>query len=491
MAISAPCRLPAKPPVNLEAQRGFSYITLAVFLVVFSGMLLTFQKMMLNSATAQSGQSQGALLNQVAVAVSMYKAQNLATLTGAAPAVAGFANPMNPRVAELKAQGYLNANVQNAWPDGNTYNIVIARTAGCFVPGQVCSVQSVINMTNPILDANNLPNLVKLGALGGQVSFPTSWSLPPNPGNITGGNGGWAIPNPDPANRVGIVVVVDGLGGAGNQYLSVGDPRDPNFQGNENVQGQITSMTGVSTNVGGCQRVALTPGNAANGGKVTVTDVNCNAQATIDGTNGNIQGNTIQNNTQTGGIRNDGRNFTPGTIFTATANLGAACANAGETTLASAGAALLMATCKNSAWVPATGVVLAAAGGVCTSQDAPGMTTSGQSLICNQGFWATHSTNVTLTQASLNNVPGGTAFSVKNCPAGQTPWASYSGQTEITNSTSTPGYEGVLYSVSQIGSNWITLTQAINPPGTVVTVNQDSTVLGTIPVGVFTAGCTF
>lgn len=133
------------------------------------------------------------------------------------------------------------------------------------------------------------------------------------------------------------------------------------------------------------------------------------------------------------------------------------------------------------------------AGTACTDpQGAIRNDSGGRVLSCQSGIWTTGDGAKSITlSAPVNNVPGGTSFAVATCPAGGTPWASYTAQGVGVNDTLTPPVESVLYSVSQSGSNWVTLTQAAQPGGQPMTVNSNATVLGFVPYGVFSSGCTF
>lgn len=337
------------------------------------------------SSEQTAGASLGYTLNQVALAIDNYRGANLATLVTASPAVSGVANPMTPTLAELQTTGYLNSAISTILPDGNSYRISINKTpAGCVGPSATCNVYSVLSLVNPVLDiSTGHPSIQRLSALLGAVQDSASFSVLPNPAQITGGNGGWTVANPDAAARVGIVVVVAGLGGTGTQWLRVGDPRDPNFMGNETVNGYIKPSGGAGQTV--------TAGTA------------CTEPA--------------------GAIRNDG---------------------------------------------------------------------AGRILSCQGGLWTAGDGSKSAASAPpQNNVPGGASFAVDTCAAGGTPWASYTAQTSATNIALTTPYQVVTYSVSQSGANWVTLTQALAPPAAPVTVNSNASLLGVIPQGVFTRGCSY
>jgi len=214
-------------------QRGVSMVMMAIALAVVAIGLLGLARSQIRTAGERSGQALGLSIDAVSDAVNQYRTTNIAALTLAVPVVAGFANPMAPTVAELKTAGYLNTNVSNSLAEYGTYSIAMFKSpAGCVGPSSTCTVWSRIHLPNPIVDkANGQPNVFVLSALSGGVKESSSYSAQPTPATIVGGNGGWSIANPDPANRAGIFVVVAGLGGVDGPWLRVQDPRDPDFRG--------------------------------------------------------------------------------------------------------------------------------------------------------------------------------------------------------------------------------------------------------------------
>lgn len=238
--------------VSRPRQRGLSLPLVATVLAVASLLVVGFTRVKLNSAVALAGETFGTSVNLVSQAVDNYRDTYVSQLTSAAPVIAGFASPMAPTVAELKAVGLLNVAVGDTLPDGNAYNIrILKQPAGCVGPSVLCNVYSIINLTQPIVDDNGNPNIVRLGALTSAIKSPAgaSYSTSASLANITGGNGAWTVSNPDPAQRSGIVVVVAGLGGSGTQWLRVGDPRDPTFGNSTSTNTYLKASNGVGQTV--------------------------------------------------------------------------------------------------------------------------------------------------------------------------------------------------------------------------------------------------
>ena len=213
-------------------QRGISLPAMAFALAVVAIILVAITQQRVRAANELAGRSLGATLNELGRAVELYRTTHLATLTGALPVtVAGFADPYAPTTAELQAAGFLAPAVNMPAAD---YTIALTRSpVGCVAPADdPCTVWSRSSLVAPVLNPDGTVPADRLNALVARItSSNASFSGPPNPATITGGDGTWVIANPDPAARSGIVVLVNGLGGAGEPWLRVGDTRNPDFRG--------------------------------------------------------------------------------------------------------------------------------------------------------------------------------------------------------------------------------------------------------------------
>ncbi len=368
-----------------KGQKGISLLAVAIALAVVSVITVGLTRGKLTRVEQSAGATFGYSVNQVSQAVDNYRGSNLATLVTANPVVPGVANPMAPTIAELQATGYLSGSVAAGLPDGNTYRITLAKNPpGCIGPSVTCNPYSILSLVNPIVDIETgKPSITRLSALIDAIQDSASYSALPNPAQITGGNGGWTVANPDPANREGILVVVAGLGGTGTQWLRVGDPRDPMFMNNMTVFGYIKPSNGP--------------------GQTVVAGTACTEPS--------------------GAIKNDA---------------------------------------------------------------------AGRVLSCQNGIWtATDGAKAVIQRGPISDVPGGQTFTLDVCPPGGTPWASYVGQISAGNVTVIPPYQVLSYSFFQSGGNWVTLTRATRPPAAPVTVNADGAILGVVPLGTFTSGCSY
>lgn len=213
-------------------QRGVSLPGIAIAIGVMALILLVVTSQQLRASNEAAGRNLGGTLDEIGRAVELYRTTNLAVLTGPAPVVVtGFVDPYAPTMSELRAAGFIAAPLVVADAD---YGVALTRSpVGCTAPvDDPCTVWSRIALTEPVLDPGEDLNADRLNALVARITSATaSFSGPPDPAVIIGGGGAWTIANPDPAARSGIVVLVNGLGGAGEPWLRVGDTRNPNFQG--------------------------------------------------------------------------------------------------------------------------------------------------------------------------------------------------------------------------------------------------------------------
>jgi len=150
----------------------------------------------------------------------------------------------SPTVSELRGMGYLPSEwsaTRSTLNDG-PYRIAFHRIpAGC--SPAACDVQGLVVLGAPVRDSGRTsavdgvvigPILTKAGADGG-VSLPTA------PATISGFHGTWTAPNPLAGTPPGVVAMRFGTQTGGfNQFVRVGDLRDPLLRGNLSAEGNLT-----------------------------------------------------------------------------------------------------------------------------------------------------------------------------------------------------------------------------------------------------------
>ncbi len=198
------------------------------------------------------------------------------------PAQVGGELVWSPTIDQLRSMSYLPAgwtHMRSALNDG-AYGITFRRVpAGCAAPS--CDVEGMVTIRAPILDGRQPgasvdgvvigPILTRSGADGG-VSLATA------PATIRGFNDTWTSPNPVPGNPAGVVAMRFGTNTGGfNQFVRVGDLRDPQLGGNLSAAGNLT-ISGGSTVSGNAQFDA----DAAIQGTVRVGPQNAAPCVTVD-----------------------------------------------------------------------------------------------------------------------------------------------------------------------------------------------------------------
>jgi type II secretory pathway pseudopilin PulG len=334
---------------------------------------------------------------------------------------------------------------------GNYQIRVNRTPAGCeIVSPTTCDVTGLVYIDQPIV-ANGTTEidgpaitamLSKVGAYGGVT-------LPMNSDQIIGSGATWQGQNPLPGNPAGVVAARFGFNSSGMaQFVRLNDSRDPNLQGKLTVVGDITGKANVGTSdgVAACLRAAMQAdgeivSRAANcvvrakidpnTGTVVVNDAAGTTTVGIDGNNGAVTANRYGAGSGASQITLDGAT---GRMTGAVANLtslsipGAACVQEGDIARDNTSAASGLLVCRSGRYVStvvaaggansgtpcvdegqlvrnldplATGILVcragvyrdagglkvASAGGPCAPNGAMGQTSSGSSLICQNGVW--------------------------------------------------------------------------------------------------------
>lgn len=171
-------------------QRGFTFIELTLVLGIISVLSVFAARFVVNEAEMKVSESTGVYQNMLGDALDAYMRQNTADLS-ANVAIAGFANPLAPTIAELKAAGRLPPSFPTRTPFLQTPLITITRT-GC--PGVGCRLEALAYSSTPLRENNGQPKFrttmdIRMNTQGG-VSADVV-----NPAILKGAVSG-GIPNP-------------------------------------------------------------------------------------------------------------------------------------------------------------------------------------------------------------------------------------------------------------------------------------------------------
>ena len=299
----------------------------------------------------------------------------------------GAGQSRNPTVANLRA---MDLGVNNALDfgvykslTGAGYDINITLSPACATaPASTdCHVTGLVCLNAPLKDQSSASGEVDApgqGVMLGRMGGGGGTSLLGSAGTITAADGSWSAINPYGA-IAGIMCARFGWGSESDDYLHVGDSRDPNFSGGETISGTLA-------------------------GSVNTLQVNGNAAITqdlsVDGAGGikkllgqvQVYGDKIVNNTGTASIDSTGT-VTGASVVTAaltlnnTATLGSACAPDAAAAWASSAGRWTFARCSSGTWTSVGGAIGAVVGSSCSPYGAKALDANGAELMCTGSVW--------------------------------------------------------------------------------------------------------
>ena len=300
--------------------------------------------------------------------------------------------------------------------------------------GRTCNITGVVCMDRPVQDYGAPAGETDgfgIGKMLGKMGGDGGVSLAGSAATITGAGGGWSLPNPFAGTPVGIVCQRFGFGAAGfGNFLRVNDTRDPNFQNNVTVGGNVVVPTGsVGTGTGldatnecrlgeilvsgafwsrsaTCIKRAWVDGT---GGQVGVADATgapravlqadgqilsmdaagvVKAGITYNGTESQVKADTVLTNAGTTGLRANGEVFGDQVVINTNAVAGGACPTNNAMVWGTGGSSLNLLKCVANVWV-ATGTLTGTVGGACPVNGQLGETSTRESIICVGNVWQT------------------------------------------------------------------------------------------------------
>jgi type II secretory pathway pseudopilin PulG len=248
---------------------------------------------------------------------------------------ARFVDAMAPTLAELRALGHLPVSFPSVTPAGQSVSIRVRRDASrC--PGVGCRVDALIHTTTPFRAAMGG---IDYDAAAVAVNTMQGWGGAAwfdNPAQIRGAS--FVLDNPVSSSAGGVVGVMAMLDTSmWNQFVRMGDDRDPALQGNLSLQGS-TSASRVGLRETVVPNTACTATDFANPATPSVTPIS-------------LAGNIEYARTASGGLVGCIGNMWRSVAVVA--SVGGACGDAAypEGTLGTdpSGAGLL---CRDAVWSP-------------------------------------------------------------------------------------------------------------------------------------------
>ncbi|MBP6020191.1 MAG: type II secretion system protein [Burkholderiaceae bacterium] len=231
----------------MQDQRGFVLLELVVGALIVTLLAVWGANTLARRMDEASAQAAAVWMLSVRGAAQAYVGHYAATLSQADPSVLmkdqGYADWAAPTLDELKANGLLATGFPDHVQLAGSADIRVMREGDC--PGSLCRVTAFVTSSRPLLRLNTDQVdehmvalwLMAVQGLGGKVSDA-------QPQWLSGASFKYA--NPPVAGMVvlppgTVVLVVTPEQSGSSDFLRVGDSRDPDFQGELTVQGDVVA----------------------------------------------------------------------------------------------------------------------------------------------------------------------------------------------------------------------------------------------------------
>jgi type II secretory pathway pseudopilin PulG len=435
-------------------------IEMMVIVAIVGGLYASLVYEAKNMQKTSDGESLGTTMLPYFEAVHNYVRKNRIALQNGS-AIAGVANPNIPTVVELKALGDMPQNFANiiARPGGAPLYAVNRFGPTCPALPTSCDISYMVSTSQPYLDGQGIvaegilaSAVNKVGAYAGYTTFQA-------PATFTG-KGGWTAPNPNGA-VAGNFAIYTTYGASGEaQFLTMFETRDPQFQNNVTVNGNVivptgTVGTGIGTDAGGvaCTRAEIfssgafwsrsatcikrawmdatgqvavadaagqTRGQLKDTGELVLRDATGNIKAGFiaNGANIDAKADNVTTNSGTAGLRSNGETFGDSLVINTTAAVGGACPTNNASVWGTGPDSLVLLKCVANIWT-ATGIVKGAIGGSCPNNGQLGETAGKVSIICVNNTWQTTTSRIgSWAMSDIVYVGHGTVVTKPTCGSG-------------------------------------------------------------------------
>ncbi len=273
-----------------STQRGFTLIELIVVMAIGAVLaaVVNSQKT-IDEAEETIAHGTAEYLMVLREGVNLYQQTNYLQLEQGDPVV-GFANPLAPTVAELKAKSFISSGTPATVPLGFVPVMSVNR-AGC--PGVTCQITGMVRTptsftsprtgNQPRYDLAMKAQSIMRGTAG--LSFPGDTSV------IRGST--FSVPNPVAGTPGAVLATVAFMNTSFyNQFVRIQDTRDPDLQGNLSAKGDLTiqgtSSLAGNTTIGG--NLAVTGTSTLTGALLVNNTINATGNVTSQGSVGSSPG---------------------------------------------------------------------------------------------------------------------------------------------------------------------------------------------------------
>ena len=254
-------------------QRGFTLIEMTVVATVATIFAVYALREVAAQAVSATAQASAGYLSHLRSALDNHMNAHFIALAAGQP-VAGYADPLQPTIAELRAQGRL----PRGFGDFSPFNIPAAlRVTRTDCPGAACRLDGVAWLTQPLQDSQGAPRV----GVAGEVRAATPGGLASDihsPALLRGSTGSFANPLGEQAGVVGVSTSLDMA--TLNTFVRRADDRPTLLNENLTVNAGVQSPSGVALTVNGHQGVSgglsvgaglsVTGGASVGGGDMTV-----------------------------------------------------------------------------------------------------------------------------------------------------------------------------------------------------------------------------
>lgn len=180
--------------VRRKNEGGYLLMELALVLAISTIMLAGQINQIITAVDEGNAISTAKYLQRLQGGINDYHQTNDVALKTAGATITGFANPLQPTIAELIAGGYLEAGFPAQSPLGLTFQSRLARTGTC--PGGAdCRVAGFATSTGPYRDGDGRIRIDTLTSAVQYIGLDAGMSLPESPSMLTS-IGGATVANP-------------------------------------------------------------------------------------------------------------------------------------------------------------------------------------------------------------------------------------------------------------------------------------------------------
>lgn len=491
-----------------RAARGVSLIELTIVLAVSTTLAVLGARELANQSMTLVAEATGTYFTTLRGALQKQLNDNYVAYADGV-AIAGFADPLRPTIAELRTAGVLLPTFPERTPFNQPVAIVGTRT-NC--PGASCRLGFTAYQTASLVDSQGQPRY----GLAAEVLSSTKDGVVSSfatPGQLTGPTASVTNPLGNVGATIGVVANLDSTGF--NEFVRRNDTRLTNLNealtvnagplatggvalkvngnqensgnlsvtgsatitGNATVSGLVSGTAGVQSpnhvavNVAGCLRAALESGggivsratncverfriNPADGSAVA-KDASGVTRVALVGNSGVIVANAA------GGVETVRADGASGRVTSRVANYslsagaGASCAGYAEgDTLRDASAYGTIVTCRSGLW-RAPGFTTVGLGTGCGTAGVMAQDTSSRALICRNGAWRLLNDRVTSVVSMAMYSGNGAAYVPRPaCGTGGAPDIKVFARETGADYAQSPPRNRFTMLVSVSGANWL------------------------------------